>query len=85
MEKKEIQITVSGVPASGKSNITYLIKKTLKENGFEVEFTPDIDYGPTEADFDRRVSKSNEEAIIVLQHRAKIKINQVQTRKDNCF
>lgn len=81
MEKKEVKITVSGVPAAGKSNITYLIKNLLKENGFEVEFEPDVDYGPTEADFDRRVAESNKNAIIALNQRTKIIIEQVQTKR----
>ena len=37
MEKKNLIITVAGQTASGKSRLTYLLKKFLRENGFEVE------------------------------------------------
>lgn len=38
MEKKELIITVSGQVASGKSRLMFLLKKFLRENGFNVEF-----------------------------------------------
>jgi len=34
MEKKDLIITVSGQVASGKSRLTYLLKKFLREQGF---------------------------------------------------
>ena len=36
MEKKDLIITVSGQVASGKSRLTYLLKKFLREQGFGV-------------------------------------------------
>lgn len=81
MKKRKITITISGGVASGKSNIAYLIKNLLKENGFEVGFNPDLDYGPTEADFDKIVSKNNKNAIIALSEKVKINIEQVVLRE----
>ena len=76
--KNEIKITVSGKFMTGKSHITYLIKKVLKDNGFSVKFEPDLDYGPSEKDFDKRVHLKNEEAIKGLSKKTKIKIEQIQ-------
>jgi len=78
---KEINVTISGVHSSGKSHITYLIKKTLKENGFEVNFEPDVDYGPTESHFDRKIIRNNEKAIVTLSDSTKININQHQLNR----
>ena len=59
MEKKELIITVSGQVASGKSRLTFLLKKFLRENGFEVEFDGNTDH-PTESNFDKHMSKNFE-------------------------
>lgn len=51
MKKKDLTITVAGQPLSGKSRLTYLLKRFLRENGFEVEQEFNIDH-PTEENFD---------------------------------
>ncbi len=80
--RRKLNITVSGEFCSGKSHVTYLIKKTLKENGFDVEFEPDLDYGPMEGDFDNRIGRHNSEAITQLATDTKIKIEQRQLKRE---
>jgi uridine kinase len=55
MEKKDLIITVPGHAASGKSRLIYLLKKFLRENGFEVEQELNIDH-PSEVNFDSVMS-----------------------------
>ncbi len=76
--KNEIKVNVIGESCVGKSHITFLLKRVLKENGFEIEFTPDEDYGTSEADFDNKISKSNSDAIQSLKGKTKIKIEQIR-------
>jgi len=38
MKAQQVNITISGIAGSGRLSITYLIKKLLKENNFEVDF-----------------------------------------------
>jgi len=77
MEKKDLIITVSGVSASGKSRLTYLLKKFLRENGFEVEFETNLDH-PTESDFDKQMSKNLDEVIENFKDTRKITLKEVQ-------
>ena len=77
MEKKDLIITVSGQVASGKSHLTYLLKKFLREQGFEVEFDGNSDH-PTEGDFDRHVSKNFDEVVEILKQTRKITLKEVQ-------
>ena len=79
--KNEVKVNVIGESCVGKSHITFLIKKVLKENGFEIEFTPDEDYGRSEANFDNSLSESNNDAIQSLKGKTKIKIKQIRENK----
>lgn len=38
MKNNELNVTVSGFTASGKSTVAFVIKEALREKGFEVEF-----------------------------------------------
>lgn len=53
-EKKELTITVSGQFCSGKSRLIFLLKKLLREQGFEVHYEGNLDH-PNERHFDCRV------------------------------
>lgn len=77
MEKKDIIVTVAGLTASGKSSLTYLLKKFLREQGFEVEFVGNLDH-PTESKFDRHMSKNFDEVIESFKGTRKITLKEVQ-------
>ena len=77
MEKKELIITVSGQVASGKSRLTYLLKKFLREQGFEVEFDGNLDH-PTESNLDKYMSKNFDEVIENFKDTRKITLKEVQ-------
>lgn len=79
MEKKNLIITVAGQPASGKSRLTYLLKKFLRENGFEVEQELNIDY-PTEENFDNIMSKNTDNIIDNFKKTRKITIKELQLK-----
>lgn len=58
MEKdREVIITVSGTFGAGKSTITYILKKFLEDNGFDVKQVYNEDH-PTEANFNRMFGSS---------------------------
>ena len=75
--KNEVIITVSGKAMSGKSRLTYTLKKFLREQGFEVEFCGNADH-PTEADFDKRIGKNIDEVLSSFKETRKIIIKEVQ-------
>jgi len=77
MEKKNLIITVAGQTASGKSRLTYLLKKFLRENGFEVEQELNIDH-PTEENFDTVMSKNIDTVIDNFKETRKITLREVQ-------
>ncbi len=78
--KKEIKITVSGVVNSGKSRIIYLIKKLLREDGFNVEFKGCLDFH-TETDLDKIAGKNFNEIIKKIKADADITIESQQLNK----
>ena len=57
MEKNELKITISGGPNIGKSRTLYLLKKVLKERGFNVHHLMDRDH-KTEEEFDKIYGES---------------------------
>jgi len=59
-EKKELTITVSGQFCSGKSRLIFLLKKLLREQGFEVNYEGNLDH-PNEHHFDKFMSKDFDE------------------------
>lgn len=77
MEKKDLIITVAGQTSSGKSRLTYLLKKFLRENGFEVDQELNIDH-PTEENFDKVMSRNFDEVISNFKETRKITLKEVQ-------
>ncbi len=75
MEKKEIRILVAGEPNSGKSRVSFLLKRFLRENGFEVDFDGGLDFNSEEQfdhhignrHFDETIEKIKENRVIVLR------------------
>jgi hypothetical protein len=81
MEKKNLTITISGECASGKSRLTLLLKRFLRENGFEVDFDGGIDY-QNESEFDEYTSKHFDQAIEYIKDNRKIILKEVQVQRD---
>jgi len=81
MERNQVNITISGMCGSGKSHITYLIKKFLKENNFEVDFklSQTNDFS-NERDFDEQIGANNENAIKAISQRTRIVLEEKQLR-----
>jgi uridine kinase len=80
-EQEKLIITVSGRAMSGKSRLSFLLKKFLRENGFEVEFDGNIDH-PTESNFDKHMSKNFDEVINSIKETRKITLKEVQLARD---
>jgi len=79
MKAQQVNITISGIAGSGRLSITYLIKKLLKENNFEVDFKINQSMGfRDENDFDRKIGINNENAIKVLPEITKIVLEDKQ-------
>lgn len=81
MEKKNLIITVAGHTASGKSRLTYLLKKFLRENGFEVEQELNIDH-PTEENFDNVMGRNIDAVIDNFKETRKITIKELQLARE---
>ena len=80
MITKNITIAISGEVASGKSRIAHLIKQTLKENGFVVDFINDMDY-LNEETFDNEMRRNFDDAIKAISEKTKITIVQAQLNR----
>ena len=81
MEKKELIITIAGTAASGKSRMTYLLKKFLKEQGFEVEQEYGPDH-PNEKNFNKVMSNNFDSAIDVIRSTRKIVLKEAQLNRN---
>ena len=77
MEKKDLIITVSGQTNSGKTRLTYLLKKFLREQGFEVLFDGGCDY-TKEHEFDENVSLNFDKVIESIKENRKITLKETQ-------
>lgn len=75
MEKKNITITVSGEPNTGKSRLSFYLKKFLKENGFEVNHDGGQDF-ENEETFDRVMSSNVNTVIDMVKETKKITIKE---------
>jgi ABC-type lipoprotein export system ATPase subunit len=74
--KKDLTIAVVGLSASGKSTLLYLIKKLLREQGFNVTYdkeSKDLDY-LNEDDFNSHVEKHYSETIKSLKENVDINV-----------
>jgi tRNA uridine 5-carbamoylmethylation protein Kti12 len=81
MEKEKLIITVSGVTMSGKSRLSFLLKKFLRENGFDVKHEVTLDY-QDENHFDRLMSKNFDEVVGKMKEQREIVIKEVQLKRD---
>lgn len=73
--KNNVNIMVFGEAASGKSNVVYLLKRFLREQGFTVELKPDTDHANEET-FDKAIGKHHSQAIAAVKERAVISIEE---------
>ena len=80
MEKKNLIISVTGEVKSGKSRLTLLLKKFLRENGFEVDFDGGADY-ENETQFDEYVSNNFDQVIEHIKDTRKITLKEVQVKQ----
>jgi len=77
VENRELVISVSGKTNTGKSRLTLLLKKFLRENGFEVRFDGGVDY-ENEIEFDKQISKNLEQAIETIKETSVITLKEEQ-------
>ncbi len=72
MEDKElIYVIVKGKPSSGKAQLTFFLKKLLREQGIEIDFFPNDSY-QNEEDFDSIMGKDLDGAINHIKKTKKI-------------
>jgi pantothenate kinase-related protein Tda10 len=81
MEKEKLIITVSGRTMSGKSRLSFLLKKFLRENGFDVKHEVSLDY-QNENQFERQMSKNFDEVIGQMKEQREILIKEEQLKRD---
>jgi tRNA uridine 5-carbamoylmethylation protein Kti12 len=74
-------ITVSGRAMSGKSRLSFLLKKFLRENGFDVKHEVSLDY-QNENQFERQMSKNFDEVIGQMKEQREILIKEEQLKRD---
>jgi pantothenate kinase-related protein Tda10 len=79
MEKKNLVITISGPTASGKSRLTYMLKKFLMESGFEVRQEFNIDHS-TEDHFDKAMSRKLTERVDKIKKLSYITLKESRTK-----
>lgn len=80
IEKKELTITISGPPNSGKYRVLFLIKKALQENDLQVNFSGAPDFS-SEKDFDEKIGHNIEKAVEALKKLVVISIKEVCLQK----
>jgi pantothenate kinase-related protein Tda10 len=81
MEREKLIITVSGKAMSGKSRLSFLLKKFLRENGFDVKHEVSLDY-QNENQFERQMSKNFDEVIGQMKEQREILIKEEQLKRD---
>jgi pantothenate kinase-related protein Tda10 len=81
MEKEKLIITVSGRAMSGKSRLSFLLKKFLRENGFDVKHEVSLDY-QNENQFEIQMSKNFDEVIGQMKEQREILIKEEQLKRD---
>lgn len=81
MKKEKLIITVSGRVMSGKSRLSFLLKKFLQENGFNVKHEIGLDFS-NENDFERKMGKNLDEVIGQIKEQTEIIIKEEQLNND---
>ena len=61
--ERQVNIMVYGKNATGKSNVIYLMKKFLREQGFNVTLKTEHQDYADEAAFDKEVGRHHEQAV----------------------
>lgn len=82
MKDNQINITISGKINSGKTRVTYLLKKLLRQEGFDVEFSGNIDH-PNETEFDEHTKKNFNVCISSIKERSGINIILKEEEQEN--
>jgi len=80
MEKEKLIITVSGRAMSGKSRLSFLLKKFLRENGFDVKHEVTLDYHD-ENHFERLMNKNFDDVIGQMKEQREILIKEEQLKR----
>lgn len=80
MEKEKLIITVSGRAMSGKSRLSFLLKKFLQENGFDVKHEVTLDY-QDENHFERQMSKNFDNVVGMMKEQREIIIKEEQLKR----
>jgi len=78
---KKLKIAVAGETSTGKSTVCYLIKRCLKENGFNVDFDGGVDY-ENDIEFDENVSRDIDKKIELLSQEVNIELNEIQLNRE---
>jgi pantothenate kinase-related protein Tda10 len=81
MEKEKLIITISGRTMSGKSHLSFLLKKFLQENGFDVKHEVALDYH-NENHFESLMSKNFNEVVGQMKEQREILIKEEQLKHD---
>lgn len=79
MKKEKLIITVSGRAMSGKTRLSFLLKKFLQENGFDVKHEVTLDFHD-EKHFEKEMSKNFDEVIEQMKVQKEILIKEEQLR-----
>jgi hypothetical protein len=80
MKNKNLVISVAGEVNSGKSRMCFLLKKFLRENGFDVEFDGGVDF-ENEAQFDMHTGRDFERVLDHIKETRTITLKEVQLQK----
>lgn len=81
MKKEKLIITVSGRTMSGKSCLSFLLKKFLQEKGFDVKHEVTLDYHD-ENHFEKQMSKNFDNIVGIIKEQREIIIKEEQLRRD---
>jgi nucleoside-triphosphatase THEP1 len=76
---KEIEITVTGEPAAGKSTVMYLIETLLRDNGYTVKVNLEnqYDYDKSIYHFHNAMSYHKEERFAAIKENVKITLKEM--------
>ncbi len=78
--KKNLNITITAAPNTGKSSLTYLFKEFLREKG--IEYTVQDTDLSTEEEMDKHFAKKDlTEVTNALKEKIIVNFNQVQVRR----
>jgi len=81
-EQEKLIITVSGRAMSGKSRLSFLLKKFLRENGFDVKHEVSLNYHD-ENHFERQMTKNFDDVIGKMKEQREITIKEEQLKRDH--